>query len=67
AGEVLVNFMVDEAGRVSEARVVRSSDSVFEEPTLRAVSKWRFEPGRVHGDLVRFRMSVPVVFSLKED
>jgi periplasmic protein TonB len=65
-GEVLVNFMVDEAGRVLEPRIVRSSDPVFDEPTLRAVSKWRFEPGRVRGELVRFRMSVPVVFSMTD-
>lgn len=65
-GEVLVEFVVDEAGRVLAPRVVRSSDRIFEEPTLRAVAKWRFEPGRRHGQIVRFRMAVPVVFSLSE-
>ena len=61
-GEVLVEFMVDETGSVREARIVRSSDRVFEEPTLRAVERWRFEPGRKNGRVVRFRMAVPVVF-----
>ena len=65
-GEVLVEFVVDEAGRVLNPRVVRSTDRIFEEPTLRAVSKWRFEPGRRLGQIVRFRMSVPVVFNLNE-
>jgi protein TonB len=43
---------------------VRSSSHAFEEPTLRAIAKWRFEPGRRGGQIVRFRMQVPVVFKL---
>jgi len=64
-GEVVVEFVVDEAGRVMRPRVVRSTDSRFESATLRAVEKWRFEPGTRHGVPVRFRMAVPVVFSLE--
>lgn len=65
-GEVLVEFMVDEHGAVLDPRVVRSDDRVFEESALRAVSRWRFEPGRRAGQIVRFRMSVPFVFNLNE-
>jgi protein TonB len=65
-GEVLVEFTVDEAGRVLNPHIVRSSDRVFDDATLRAVSKWRFEPGRRLGKIVRFRMAVPVVFNLGE-
>jgi TonB family protein len=46
AGEVWVEFMVDEDGRVLNPRVVRSSDAMFESATLNAVLKWRFEPGQ---------------------
>lgn len=65
-GEVLVEFLVDESGRVAEARVVSSSHRVFEEATLRAVAKWQFEPGRRDGRIVRFRMAVPVMFNLND-
>lgn len=65
-GEVLVEFVVDENGRVLNPHVIRSSDSVFEGPTLRAVSKWRFEPGRKQGRPVRFRMALPVQFSVND-
>jgi protein TonB len=65
-GEVLVDFEVDESGQVRNPRVTRSSSRAFEEPTLRAVAKWRFEPGKRHGKVVPFRMSVPVIFSLNE-
>lgn len=67
AGDVMVDFEVDEGGYVRNPRVIRSSSRAFEEPTLRAVAKWRFEPGRRHGKIVAFRMSVPVVFSLSND
>jgi periplasmic protein TonB len=65
-GEVHVEFEVDELGRVIAPRVVHSSNRIFEEATLRAVAKWRFEPGRRHGEAVKFRMTVPVMFNLNE-
>lgn len=63
-GEVLVEFVVDESGKVTQPFVVRSSRASFERPTLRAVEKWRFEPGKKDGRAVRFRMQIPVHFSL---
>lgn len=65
-GEVVVEFEVNERGEVMSPRVVRSTDSIFEAPTLRAVSKWTFEPGRKDGRAVRFRMMIPIVFNLHE-
>jgi protein TonB len=65
-GEVLVEFMVDESGAVRDPRIIRSSDRVFEESAVRAVSRWRFEPGRRNGAIVRFKMAVPIVFTLAE-
>jgi protein TonB len=64
-GEVLIEFVVDETGGVLDARVVKSTDSRFEAATLKAVTRWRFEPGKVKGRAVRFRMVAPVVFSLE--
>lgn len=66
-GEVLVTFTVDERGYVQDPRVVRSSHPDFDAPTLRAVAKWRFEPGRNGGKRVKFRMSVPVSFTLNDE
>lgn len=64
--EVVVGFIVDEQGRVTAEHVVRSSDAMFEEATLQAVRKWRFEPGKKDGRAVKFRLQVPVVFNLNE-
>jgi len=66
-GEVHVEFVVDESGAVVSPRVVRSNDRAFDEPTLRAVARWRFEPGKRDGRIVRFRMVVPVIFTLDRD
>jgi periplasmic protein TonB len=66
-GEVLVEFVVDESGAVLAPRIVRSTDHVFDEATLRVIVRWRFEPGRRDGRVVRFRMAVPVVFKLGTD
>lgn len=63
-GAVMVAFTVDENGVVLDPRVVNSTDRDFEDATLRAVARWRFEPGRRAGRIVRFRMALPVVFNL---
>jgi protein TonB len=63
-GEVLVEFSVDATGRVLSARVLKSTRREFEEPTLRAVQRWHFEPGKRNGRAVPFRMVVPVDFSV---
>lgn len=66
-GEVLVAFTVDEEGRVINPRVVRSTDAIFEEAARRAVAKWRFEPGRRQGRVVRFSMAVPMLFRVASE
>lgn len=66
-GEVLVAFTVDEEGRVINPRVMRSTDAIFDEPARKAVAKWRFEPGRRQGRVVRFSMAVPILFRVSTE
>lgn len=61
-GKVNIIFIVDERGRVADARVRSSTDPAFEDPALRAVKKWKFEPGKRGGKAVRFRMLAPITF-----
>lgn len=63
-GTVTVAFTVDESGRVVAAKAVDCTDDIFCAEAVRAVSKWRFEPGRRNGRVVRFRMAVPIVFRM---
>lgn len=64
-GRVTVEFMVDESGAVVSPHVVESTDRIFHDAALRAVAKWRFAPGRREGRAVRFRMAVPILFTLR--
>lgn len=64
-GKVYVIFVVDEDGRVQNAKVQRSTDPIFERKALSTVRKWKFEPGRRKGEPVSFRMRVPITFPRK--
>lgn len=64
-GKVIVRFLVDNQGRVSEFSVVQAEpEGVFEESALRAVRKWRFEPGEKDGKPVDTWVQVPIRFEL---
>lgn len=67
SGEVLVEYIVDSNGRVSQAQVVRSSQREFEQPAMQAVLKWQFRPGRKGGRAVNTRVQQVITFNLNED
>ncbi|MBN9693796.1 MAG: energy transducer TonB [Verrucomicrobia bacterium] len=52
-GQVVIDFVVEETGRVVDARVDRSSHPEFEKSALEAIRKWRFRPGVREGKPVR--------------
>jgi periplasmic protein TonB len=62
-GTVTVEFVVDTGGRVMSAEAVKWTRREFVEPAVRAVLRWRFEPGTLDGRKVRFRMAVPIEFN----
>jgi protein TonB len=63
-GTVDVAFIVDTNGSVVNAYVVRSDNAGFEDASLQAVRRWRFEPGIKTGHKVRYRMAQTLVFKL---
>jgi periplasmic protein TonB len=63
SGTVYVLFIVDPAGRVKQPKVQSSSHPAFDQPALKAVQRWRFEPGKRKGKPVPFKMRVPITFS----
>lgn len=67
AGEVVVDFIVDNNGDVQNAFSMRSSQREFENAAVQAVSKWKFKPGRKGGRNVNTHMQVPIVFTLNEE
>jgi len=63
-GTVYILFIVDQDGRVKDPKVQKSDNPGFDAPAMQAVKKWRFDPGKVSGKAVQFRMRVPLTFAL---
>jgi protein TonB len=63
-GTVYVLFLVEKDGRVKDPKVQKSDNTAFDGPALSAIKRWRFEPGKVGGQAVQFRMRVPITFAL---
>lgn len=66
-GDVMVEFVVDTTGRVTDPKVIKSAHPLFAERAVEAVKQWRFYPGRKDDRLVRTRMRVPVHFTLEAE
>ncbi len=63
-GQVVVQFVVNEQGRVQDAVVLRSPDEMLSRAALEAVNGSEFVPGRQRGEPVKVRFAVPVTFRL---
>jgi TonB family protein len=61
-GLVTLIFIVNDLGRVTDPRVVSSTNPAFEKPALQAVRQWKFEPAVRGGKRVPCRMRVPIRF-----
>ena len=65
-GRVIVQFVVDTDGSISNAQVVRGIDPHLDKEALRVINtmpKWN--PGRQAGKTVRVKYTVPVLFKLQ--
>lgn len=64
-GRVIVSFIIDTDGSITEAEVVRSVDPLLDAEALRTISKMpAWKPGRKNGNIVKVRYSVPINFRL---
>jgi TonB family protein len=61
-GVVVVSFVVDIDGRVTDAKVVESGGDALDKASVEAVQKRRYEPATVHGTKVRVALSVKFEF-----
>lgn len=64
-GQVLVGFIIDTDGNVKDPYVISSTRREFEAEALRAISRFKFKPGRKNGVDVNTRRSQPFLFNLK--
>ena len=63
-GIVILELVIDTAGKVSTADVLRSVPP-FDEAALTAVRQWEYEVTKVDGKAVPVRLTVPITFALK--
>lgn len=65
-GRVVVSFVVERDGSITEAKVVKSVYPSLDEEALRVVNsmpKWR--PGKQNGNSVRTKYTIPITFKLQ--
>lgn len=65
-GDVNILFIVGPDGRVRSVEVINSPHNELATAAVKAVRKWRFQPGTRLGQAVSFRMTVPISFALRE-
>lgn len=65
-GRVIVQFVVDKAGKVDNIQVVRSIDKMLDQAAIdvvRALPAWK--PGMQNGKPVNVRYTLPIAFKLQ--
>ena len=63
-GRVTAEFIIDEKGDVLQVTITRSSDPVFEKPTIDAIRGWKFTPGEKDGRKVKTRTRVTIPYTI---
>lgn len=65
-GKVIISFVVERDGSISDVRVARSVDPSLDREAQRVVKSMpRWKPGKQNGSAVRVKYTVPVVFRLQ--
>lgn len=65
-GRVIVQFVIERDGSVSQIKVARGVDPSLDKEAMRVVGKMpKWKPGMQRGKPVRFRYTLPVVFRLQ--
>ena len=67
-GRVMVDFIIDKDGKVTDVRVLRSVSEELDAEAVKVVSaspKWK--PGRMNGNKIRTSMTIPVEFRLEKN
>ena len=65
-GRVILQFVVDETGKVTDPKVIRSIDPSLDTEAIRLVlSMPRWMPGMQDGKAVAVRYTIPVIFKLE--
>lgn len=65
-GKVYVTFIVNEKGKVADAKIARSVDPALDKEAIRVMNELKtWTPGKEKGKAVKVRYTVPINFALK--
>lgn len=64
-GTVVLMFHVRSDGSTAKITVTKSDNPGFNEQAIRAVRRWRFEPGEKDGKAVTCRVRIPIPFRIR--
>lgn len=67
-GKVYVSFVVDEAGKIKDAKIVRGVDPLLDKEALRVVGELNkiWTPGKEKGKVVKVAYTLPIQFALDD-
>jgi protein TonB len=64
-GKILVTFIVEKDGSISNVKAVDGGEKVLSDEAVRVVKTMpRWTPGKLQGEVVRCRFTIPVIFNL---
>lgn len=67
-GRVMTQMIIEKDGSISNVKIVRSVHPLLDQEALRVVESMpKWTPGKVKGQAVRVRYTLPIKFSLKKD
>ncbi|MES2268464.1 MAG: TonB family protein [Bacteroidota bacterium] len=67
-GKVILTFIIEKDGTITDIKVVRGIGRSFEQEAIRVISKSpKWMPGLINGRPVRVQYSVPINFSIKRE
>jgi Ca-activated chloride channel family protein len=65
SGRVIVRFMVDEKGNISDIKIIRGIGGGCDEEAVRIIKKMgKWAPGKQNGKSVKTYFTLPIIFSL---
>ena len=65
-GSVIVECTIDKSGRIRDAKVLRSSSTLFDQSAIDAVLQWQFTPGSLHGKSIDTIFDLTVTFQVTQ-
>ncbi len=65
-GKVVLLFILDENGRITDPRIESSSRPEFEAPAMKALARWRFKPGTRDGKAVKTYVRQQILFRINQ-